>query len=69
MGGRGNREIGASLGIDAVTVKAHLSRIMRKAGVGNRIELTMFALNRRRTDSANRPNNKSGNLPGPGLVH
>ena len=42
--GQANREIGATLGIDAVTVKAHIGRLMRKAGVGNRIELTMYAL-------------------------
>jgi DNA-binding NarL/FixJ family response regulator len=47
IGGKGNREIGQDLGIDPVTVKAHLGRIMRKAGVGNRIELTMYALKRR----------------------
>jgi DNA-binding NarL/FixJ family response regulator len=47
LGGRSNRDIGENLGIDPGTVKAHLGRIMRKAGVGNRIELTMFALNRR----------------------
>ena len=45
--GQPNREIGAALGIDAVTVKAHIGRLMRKAGVGNRIELTMYALRRR----------------------
>jgi DNA-binding NarL/FixJ family response regulator len=50
VGGQCNREIGVSLGIDPVTVKAHLGRIMRKAGVGNRVELTMFALNRSRPD-------------------
>lgn len=44
IGGQGNREIGASLGIDTGTVKAHLGRIMRKAGVVNRVELTMYAL-------------------------
>ena len=47
VGGQGNREIGERLGIDPSTVKAHLARIMRKAGVGNRIELTMFALHGR----------------------
>jgi len=47
LGGKGNREIGEHLGIDPVTVKAHLGRIMRKAGVGNRIELTMYALRMR----------------------
>ena len=44
LNGQGNREIGAHLGIDANTVKSHLGRIMRKAGVMNRIELTRFAL-------------------------
>jgi DNA-binding NarL/FixJ family response regulator len=47
MDGKGNREIGLSLGIGPFTVKAHLGRIMRKAGVGNRIELTMFAVKHR----------------------
>jgi DNA-binding NarL/FixJ family response regulator len=50
LGGKGNREIGEDLGIDPVTVKAHLGRIMRKAGVGNRIALTMYALKRRSED-------------------
>ena len=39
--GRGNREIASSLGIDEVTVKAHVGRLMRKMGVVNRIALTM----------------------------
>jgi DNA-binding NarL/FixJ family response regulator len=39
--GRGNREIATSLGIDEVTVKAHVGRLMRKMGVVNRIALTM----------------------------
>lgn len=43
--GRSNRDIGQSLGIDAGSVKAHISRMMRKVGVSNRIELTMYALN------------------------
>jgi DNA-binding NarL/FixJ family response regulator len=51
IGGKGNREIGEDLGIDPVTVKAHLGRIMRKAGVGNRIELTMYALRLRSEES------------------
>ena len=45
VAGKSNREIGAALGIDAGTVKAHMGRIMRKTGVGNRIELTMYILN------------------------
>jgi DNA-binding NarL/FixJ family response regulator len=44
LDGKGNREIGLSLGIGPDTVKAHMGRIMRKAGVANRIELTMFAV-------------------------
>jgi len=55
MGGQGNREIGAHLGIDPNTVKAHLGRIMRKAGVGSRIELTLFALHRRSGVPPDRP--------------
>jgi DNA-binding NarL/FixJ family response regulator len=47
LDGKGNREIGLSLGIGPFTVKAHLGRIMRKAGVANRIELTMFAVKHR----------------------
>jgi DNA-binding NarL/FixJ family response regulator len=39
--GRGNREIASSLGIDEVTVKAHVGRLMRKMRVANRIALTM----------------------------
>jgi DNA-binding NarL/FixJ family response regulator len=45
VGGQSNREIGEALGIGPGTVKAHMGRIMRKAGVGNRIELTMYILN------------------------
>jgi DNA-binding NarL/FixJ family response regulator len=71
MGGRGNREIGASLGIDSVTVKAHLGRIMRKAGVGNRIELTMYALNRWHPERAGAKTQQIGvgNGRGPHIVH
>ncbi len=44
MEGRSNREIASSLKIDEVTVKAHLGRMLRKAGVSNRVELTLRAL-------------------------
>ncbi|MDW5267155.1 MULTISPECIES: response regulator transcription factor [Acidobacteriaceae] len=44
--GSPNREIARVLGIDAVTVKAHVGRIMRKVGVANRIALTIETLNR-----------------------
>ncbi|HEY0264128.1 MAG TPA: response regulator transcription factor [Granulicella sp.] len=43
--GRPNREIAMMLGIDEGTVKAHISRLMRKVGVGNRTALTMHYLN------------------------
>jgi DNA-binding NarL/FixJ family response regulator len=43
---RSNREIAGQLGIEERTVKAHVGRLMRKAGVDNRIELSMRALNR-----------------------
>ena len=45
--GHGNREIAHALGIDESTVKAHMGRLMRKAGVGNRTALSMLALDRR----------------------
>lgn len=41
-----NREIAKQLGIEERTVKAHVSRLMRKTGAENRIELSMRALNR-----------------------
>ena len=42
--GSSNREIGAVLGIDESTVKAHIGRLMRKVGVSNRIALTVHPL-------------------------
>jgi DNA-binding NarL/FixJ family response regulator len=42
---RSNREIARQLGIEERTVKAHVGRLMRKAGVENRIELSMRAIN------------------------
>lgn len=41
---RSNREIARELGIEERTVKAHVGRLMRKAGAENRIELSMRAL-------------------------
>lgn len=41
---RSNREIAQQLGIEERTVKAHVGRLMRKAGADNRIELSMRAL-------------------------
>jgi DNA-binding NarL/FixJ family response regulator len=49
---RSNREIARHLGIEERTVKAHVGRLMRKAGVDNRIELTMRVLSRTRASGA-----------------
>lgn len=38
-----NREIASQLGIEERTVRAHLARLMRKAGVDNRIKLSLSA--------------------------
>jgi DNA-binding NarL/FixJ family response regulator len=42
--GRSNKEIGGPLGIEERTVKAHVSKLMRKVGVTNRIALTVHAV-------------------------
>ncbi len=47
MMGHPNREIAAALGVDEGTVKAHMGRLMRKAGVDNRTALSMRAIERR----------------------
>jgi len=44
MDGQTNREIAETMGIEQVTVKAHLGRMLRKARVKNRIELTVKAM-------------------------
>ncbi len=44
LDGRNNRQIAETMGIGAVTVKAHMGRMLRKAGVKNRVELTLKAL-------------------------
>jgi DNA-binding NarL/FixJ family response regulator len=41
---RSNREIAVTLGIEERTVKAHVAKLMRKVGVGNRIALSIFAI-------------------------
>lgn len=41
-----NKEIALQLGIEVRTVRAHLARLMRKAGVDNRIKLSMSDLGR-----------------------
>jgi DNA-binding NarL/FixJ family response regulator len=42
--GRTNKEIGGPLGIEERTVKAHVSSMMRKVGVTNRIALSAHAI-------------------------
>jgi DNA-binding NarL/FixJ family response regulator len=56
MKARSNREIALQLGIEERTVRAHLARLMRKAGVDNRIKLSMSALGRSlvKTDQSGR---------------
>jgi DNA-binding NarL/FixJ family response regulator len=49
---RSNREIARHLGIEERTVKAHVGRLLRKAGADNRIELTMRMINRAQSQSA-----------------
>lgn len=48
MDGRSNRDIAQAMGIDEVTVKAHLGRMLRKVGASNRVELTLRAMEERR---------------------
>jgi DNA-binding NarL/FixJ family response regulator len=43
-----NREIARQLGIEERTVRSHVGRLMRKTGVGNRVGLSMYALNHRK---------------------
>ncbi len=45
--GQPNRQIASQLGVDESTIKAHMGRLMRKAGVDNRTALSMRALERR----------------------
>jgi DNA-binding NarL/FixJ family response regulator len=44
VAGRSNKEIGAALGIEERTVKAHVAKLMRKVGVQNRITLSVHAI-------------------------
>lgn len=46
VAGQPNREIARELGIDVITVKAHVGRLMRKMGVENRISLSVQAMSR-----------------------
>lgn len=57
---RSNREIALQLGIEERTVRAHLARLMRKAGVNNRIKLSMSELGRSLVQKGNGSRTGSG---------
>ncbi len=44
--GQPNRQIANALGVEEATIKAHMGRLMRKAGVDNRTALSMRAIER-----------------------
>ena len=44
VSGHSNKEIGTALGIEERTVKMHVAKLLRKAGVTNRIALSVHAL-------------------------
>jgi DNA-binding NarL/FixJ family response regulator len=44
--GRSNKEIARPLGIEERTVKAHISKMMRKIGVANRVAVSTYAISR-----------------------
>src|SRR5664280_2848517 len=44
VAGRSNKEIADEVGIEVRTVKAHVSQLMRKIGVQNRIALSVYAI-------------------------
>jgi len=56
VGGRSNKEIGAALGIEERTVKAHIAKLMRKNGVHNRLALSLHAVTHSLVSSASNPN-------------
>ena len=62
MDGYSNQDIASALGLRIQTVKNHLSRIYRKLGVPNRVQLAVFAVGHglgpsqdRSTDSSTNP--------------
>lgn len=60
---RSNREIAEQLGIEERTVKAHVGRLMRKAGADNRIELSMHALNHLQASRDDRMHSENRPVP------
>ncbi|MGO9270529.1 MAG: LuxR C-terminal-related transcriptional regulator [Terriglobia bacterium] len=51
VAGRSNKEVGQEFRISERTVKHHLTNIFTKVGVSNRLELALFAINRRITSN------------------
>lgn len=51
VAGHTNKEIGGELGIEERTVKAHITKLMHKTGVPNRIALSVHAVNNSLLDS------------------
>jgi DNA-binding NarL/FixJ family response regulator len=45
VAGNSNRQIAIPLGIEVRTVKTHISKLLRKTGVRNRIALSTYAIN------------------------
>lgn len=50
--GRRNAAIAAELGIQTVTVKNHLARVMRKLDMASRMEVMLWVLEQERTRAA-----------------
>jgi DNA-binding NarL/FixJ family response regulator len=48
--GATNRAIGKQLGVSERTIETHVTEIFAKLGVSNRLELALYAVNRRRAD-------------------
>ena len=59
---KSNREIAAVLGIEERTVKSHMARLLRKAGVKNRIALSVYAIDRKKSHPAEFPPSRNGNM-------
>ena len=56
--GIGNRDIGAQLGIKENTVKKSLLRTYDKLGLSNRVELVLYALTHRASETSAPPSPK-----------
>jgi DNA-binding NarL/FixJ family response regulator len=56
VGRRPNKEIGAALGVEERTVKAHIAKLMRKTSVHNRLALSVHAVTHSLVSSSSNPN-------------